>query len=148
MGQLSPYTTTTDACTPQNPCPAAREATAMRSPLTATREQPPFTTTREGLCAAMKTQGSKINKYICVYIFKKKKKEHMPKFSLIMKDFALFPQPTETSSIYQMNYVSCTWSLSCIWSFILEYEESFPTVFIIFYVLCWTIFTVLCQFQV
>ena len=41
---------------PEPMCSIAREATAMRNPCTATREQPPLAASRESLCSAMKTQ--------------------------------------------------------------------------------------------
>ena len=55
VGQLSPWATTTD---PQalEPMLRYREATAMRSPSTAARMQPPLTTTRKSLLEATETQ--------------------------------------------------------------------------------------------
>ena len=60
-GQLSLCVTTTEAHAPQSPC-FTREATAMRSPPTTTREQPPLPATRESLHTATKTQSSPKNK--------------------------------------------------------------------------------------
>ena len=56
-GPLSPCSTTAEPVL-QSPSSTAREATAMRSPLTATREQPPLTTTWENLCIAIRIQCS------------------------------------------------------------------------------------------
>ena len=49
-------TTAEAACPTQSPCSTMREATAMRSPHTTTREQPQLAATREGSSAARKTQ--------------------------------------------------------------------------------------------
>ena len=68
--QLSPWATTTEARlkslgatateapTAKSLCSPTREATTMRSPSTATREQPSHSATRETPSAAMKTQHS------------------------------------------------------------------------------------------
>ena len=55
MRHLSPRAATTEAHAAQSLCSTTEEATAVRSPHTAAREQPPPATTWESLCKAMKT---------------------------------------------------------------------------------------------
>ena len=55
---LEPSSHNYEAWAPQNLCSATREATSMRSPCTATREQPRPSTSRESPCTVTKTQHS------------------------------------------------------------------------------------------
>ena len=53
-GLLLKHATTTKVHTPKT-CAVTREASAMRSPLTTIREEPPLTETKESLGIATKT---------------------------------------------------------------------------------------------
>ena len=57
FGQLSLCTATTEARAAWSTCPSTRKA-VTRSPHTPLDKEPPFATTREGPCSAMKTQHS------------------------------------------------------------------------------------------
>ena len=78
-GQLSPCATTTEACMPWSPCSRTREATTVRSPRTATGEQPPLSATRESPWAASKTQHSQKER-------KKKTEAKKKKIEAILKE--------------------------------------------------------------
>ena len=54
--QLSPGAETAEACAPESPCSATREAGATRNSHTASREKPPLSAVRE--ITAAKTQHS------------------------------------------------------------------------------------------
>ena len=52
----APRAATAEALELESLCSASREATAVRSPCTTTRQEPPLAATREKACIAMKTQ--------------------------------------------------------------------------------------------